>query len=170
MSAKLLCPKEKEISAQQARVQQLQASLASLDVALSKSVIRAPFAGRIALGHVDEGTVVGSGQPVLRLVESGAWEARIGVPTHLLPPEESRQTLEVGSQSYEAEVVGRSTRHVVATTLLVGFIPLLFDATGFWPPLAICIAGGLGGTTILALYAVPSAHLLLNRSGKPRQG
>ncbi|MFQ3613298.1 MAG: efflux RND transporter permease subunit [Cyanobacteriota bacterium] len=70
------------------------------------------------------------------------------------------------------QVVGRSTRHVVATTLttLVGFIPLLFDATGFWPPLAICIAGGLGGTTILALYAVPSAHLLLNRSGKPRQG
>lgn len=68
-------------------------------------------------------------------------------------------------------VVGRSTRHVVATTLttLVGFTPLLFDATGFWPPLAICIAGGLGGTTLLALYAVPSAHLLLNRSG-PRQG
>nr|WP_279611587.1 efflux RND transporter permease subunit [Thermostichus vulcanus] len=68
------------------------------------------------------------------------------------------------------QVVGRSTRHVVATTLttLVGFIPLLLDATGFWPPLAICIAGGLGGTTILALYAVPSAHLLLNHSGKPR--
>ncbi|MCJ2544499.1 HlyD family efflux transporter periplasmic adaptor subunit [Thermostichus vulcanus] len=86
-----------QITAQQARVQQLQASLASLDVALSKSVIRAPFAGRIALRHVDEGTVVGSGQPVLRLVESGAWEARIGVPTHLLPPEGSRQTLEVGS-------------------------------------------------------------------------
>ncbi len=63
-------------------------------------------------------------------------------------------------------VVGRSTRHIIATTLttLVGFVPLLFDATGFWPPLAICIAGGLGGTTILALYAVPSAHLLLNGS------
>ncbi len=67
-----------------------------------------------------------------------------------------------------AQVVGRSTRHVVATTLttLVGFTPLLFDATGFWPPLAICIAGGLGGTTILALYAVPSAHLVLNRPGR----
>ncbi len=71
-----------------------------------------------------------------------------------------------GDPGATLQVVGRCTRHVVATTLttLVGFTPLLFDATGFWPPLAICIAGGLGGTTILALYAVPSAHLLLNRS------
>ncbi|GAB4218092.1 MAG: efflux RND transporter permease subunit [Synechococcales cyanobacterium] len=63
------------------------------------------------------------------------------------------------------QVVTHATRHVIATTLttLVGFIPLLFDATGFWPPLAICIAGGLGGTTILALYAVPSAHRLLTK-------
>ncbi|MCF2971374.1 HlyD family efflux transporter periplasmic adaptor subunit [Synechococcus sp. Nb3U1] len=94
-----------QIAAQQARVQQLQASLVSLDVALSKSVIRAPFAGRVGLRYVNEGTVVGSGQPVLRLVESGSWEARIGVPPQLLPPVGSRQTLEVGSQSYGAEVV-----------------------------------------------------------------
>jgi hypothetical protein len=31
---------------------------------------------------------------------------------------------------------------------------------GFWPPLAIAIAGGVGGATILALYYAPAAYLL----------
>ncbi len=67
-------------------------------------------------------------------------------------------------------VVLKATRHVIATTLttIVGFIPLLLDETGFWPPLAIAIAGGLGGATILALYYIPSAHLLLARRKSPR--
>ncbi len=64
------------------------------------------------------------------------------------------------------QVVVKSTRHVVATTVttIIGFTPLLFDSTGFWPPLAISIAGGLGGATLLALYFIPSAYLLIYRS------
>lgn len=70
-------------------------------------------------------------------------------------------------------VVEQGTRHILATTVttLVGFVPLLFDATGFWPPLAICIAGGLGGTTLMALYVVPSVYVVLSRTrweAKPR--
>ncbi|MEO0455255.1 MAG: efflux RND transporter permease subunit [Cyanobacteria bacterium P01_A01_bin.114] len=63
------------------------------------------------------------------------------------------------------QVVLKSTRHVIATTLttIVGFTPLLLDKTGFWPPLAIAIAGGLGGATLLALYFIPSAYLLMHR-------
>ncbi|MGD1939380.1 MAG: efflux RND transporter permease subunit [Cyanophyceae cyanobacterium] len=71
------------------------------------------------------------------------------------------------------EVVVHSTRHVLATTFttIAGFVPLLLDDTGFWPPLAIAIAGGLGGATILALYFIPSAHLIWTRhqSRKQRQ-
>ncbi|MGB0560394.1 MAG: efflux RND transporter permease subunit [Spirulinaceae cyanobacterium] len=65
-----------------------------------------------------------------------------------------------------AQVVFKSTRHVIATTVttITGFIPLLLDPTGFWPPLAIAIAGGLGGATLLALYYVPAVHILLQRS------
>jgi multidrug efflux pump subunit AcrB len=37
----------------------------------------------------------------------------------------------------------------------------MLDKTGFWPPLAIAIAGGLGGATLLALYYIPSVYLLL---------
>ncbi|NET34554.1 MAG: efflux RND transporter permease subunit [Cyanothece sp. SIO1E1] len=63
------------------------------------------------------------------------------------------------------EVVIHSTRHVIATTLttMIGFVPLVLGGGGFWPPLAIAIAGGIGGATLLALYFVPSAYLLLRR-------
>ena len=59
-------------------------------------------------------------------------------------------------------VVFNSARHVLATTLttIMGLVPLMFDATGFWPPMAITIAGGLGGATLLALYFVPCVYLL----------
>ncbi|MBN2292272.1 MAG: efflux RND transporter permease subunit, partial [Pirellulales bacterium] len=61
------------------------------------------------------------------------------------------------------EVVNRSTRHIVATSLttMAGFTPLVISGGGFWPPLAIAIAGGVGGATILALYFAPSAYILL---------
>jgi Cu/Ag efflux pump CusA len=58
-----------------------------------------------------------------------------------------------------------STRHVLATTLttVIGFLPLMLDPTGFWPPLAIAVSGGLVGATALALFYVPAAHSLLMR-------
>ncbi|NEP63597.1 MAG: efflux RND transporter permease subunit, partial [Symploca sp. SIO2G7] len=70
-----------------------------------------------------------------------------------------------GDAAATRQVVVKATRHVVATTAttIVGFTPLLLDSTGFWPPLAIAIAGGLGGATLLALYFIPSAHLLIYR-------
>ena len=62
-----------------------------------------------------------------------------------------------------AEVVVRSSRHVVSTTLttIAGFIPLLVQGGGFWPPLATAIAGGVAGATILALFFGPSCYVLL---------
>ncbi len=68
-----------------------------------------------------------------------------------------------GNPQATEQVVMKATRHVIATTVttITGFIPLLLDKTGFWPPLAIAIAGGLGGATLLALYFVPSAHILM---------
>lgn len=64
-----------------------------------------------------------------------------------------------------ATVVSGCTRHIVATTLttIVGFLPLILGGGGFWPPLAITIACGVSGATLLALYFVPSLHLLLHR-------
>ena len=70
-----------------------------------------------------------------------------------------------GVASAVQDVVVRSTRHVLSTsvTTIAGFTPLLLAGGGFWPPLAIAIAGGVAGATLLALYFVPSAYILLLR-------
>jgi multidrug efflux pump subunit AcrB len=69
-----------------------------------------------------------------------------------------------GDPQAVADVVLRATRHVIGTTLttMVGFLPLVVAGGQFWPPLAITIAAGVAGSTLLALYYVPSAHLLLH--------
>jgi multidrug efflux pump subunit AcrB len=67
-------------------------------------------------------------------------------------------------------VVLRATRHVLTTTAttIIGFVPLLADGDPFWRPLAIAIAGGISGATLLALYFAPAAYLLAKRgSAKP---
>ena len=71
----------------------------------------------------------------------------------------------VGDVKATVAVVMKATRHVAATTVttIVGFVPLMLDKTGFWPPLAIAIAGGLGGATLLALYFIPTAHIWIFR-------
>ena len=60
-----------------------------------------------------------------------------------------------------ADRVVAATRHVVATTLttIAGFLPLILDGGGFWPPMAICIAGGVSGATLMALVGVPAAEV-----------
>lgn len=62
-------------------------------------------------------------------------------------------------------VVIHSSRHVLATTVttIAGFVPLILEGGGFWPPVAVTIAGGVAGATLLALIFVPSAFTLLMR-------
>ncbi|NEN92023.1 MAG: efflux RND transporter permease subunit, partial [Okeania sp. SIO3H1] len=73
-----------------------------------------------------------------------------------------------GNRRATRKVVLRSTRHVIATTLttMIGFVPLLLGGGGFWPPLAVAIAGGVGGSTLVALYLVPCSYLLLANFGR----
>lgn len=76
-----------------------------------------------------------------------------------------------GNRKAIQEVVLHSTRHVLTTTLTtaIGFVPLLLSGGEFWPPLAVAIAGGVIGATLLALYFIPSAYCLLKaRSTKKR--
>jgi multidrug efflux pump subunit AcrB len=62
-----------------------------------------------------------------------------------------------------ADIIVRRTRHIVATSLttMVGFIPLIMSGGGFWPPVAITIAGGVAGATLLALFFVPCLYLVI---------
>jgi len=60
-------------------------------------------------------------------------------------------------------VVVKATRHVLTTTVttMMGFVPLLIENDPFWRALAIAIAGGIGGSSILALYFVPAMYMFL---------
>ena len=72
-----------------------------------------------------------------------------------------------GDREAVVETVSVATRHIVSTSLttMAGFAPLIIAGGGFWPPLAVAIAGGVCGATILALYFAPSAYLLLLCNG-----
>lgn len=67
----------------QARLEQADAQLTRIDVALDKSVLSAPFAGRVGARMADLGQTVNAGQPVLRLLENNAVRMRVGLPAHL---------------------------------------------------------------------------------------
>lgn len=61
-------------------------------------------------------------------------------------------------------------RHVLSTTLTTigGFLPLLLFVGGdFWPPLAIVLAGGVAGATMLATVFVPAGYVAIRRSVRP---
>jgi multidrug efflux pump subunit AcrB len=60
------------------------------------------------------------------------------------------------------EGVMNCTRHIGSTTIttLGGFMPLILDGGGFWPPFALAIAGGTVLTTVLSFFLVPAAFRL----------
>lgn len=69
-----------------------------------------------------------------------------------------------------ADVVVDATRHIISTTVTTigGFVPLILFGGTFWPPLATAIAGGVGGSAILALYTVPAVYQSFTRPADRR--
>ena len=79
---------------------------------------------------------------------------------------------QIGDIEGSAEVVVDATRHIISTTVTTigGFVPLILFGGTFWPPLATAIAGGVGGSAILALYTVPAVYQVFTRAkGSPQQ-
>ncbi|MEM1231470.1 MAG: efflux RND transporter permease subunit [Pseudomonadota bacterium] len=72
-----------------------------------------------------------------------------------------------GDRERSLDVVVDATRHIVSTTATTigGFIPLILFGGTFWPPLATAIAGGVGGSALLALYTVPA---MFHRAARKR--
>lgn len=65
----------------QANQQRAEAAVLAARVALQEATITAPFSGTVQARHVDEGSQVSPGQPILKLVENSVMEAHIGVPS-----------------------------------------------------------------------------------------
>lgn len=60
------------------------------------------------------------------------------------------------------EIVVESSRHIISTTTTTfgGFLPLIIEGGGFWPPFAMSIAGGVLLSTIISLYFTPVAFTM----------
>ncbi|MEM6458814.1 MAG: efflux RND transporter permease subunit [Planctomycetota bacterium] len=71
-----------------------------------------------------------------------------------------------GDREAVVRTVMGCTRHVLSTTLTTigGFLPLLLFVGGdFWPSLAIVLAGGIAGASLIALLFIPGVYLMITR-------
>ncbi|MEL6903412.1 MAG: HlyD family efflux transporter periplasmic adaptor subunit, partial [Cyanobacteria bacterium J06606_4] len=163
--------RQEQVTAQVAQVDQIDAQLEAIDIALDKSILFAPFTGEVAIRAIDEGTVVGNGQTAISLVENGVVEARIGLPVtvaNILSPGEP-QSVKVGNRTYAAVVKSRlpaideasQTVTVVleleaADQAVMGETARLIvneqqAATGYWLPSTALIAGDRGLWSVYVL-------------------
>jgi multidrug efflux pump subunit AcrA (membrane-fusion protein) len=153
-----------QIAAQSAQVRQIEASLQAIQVDLSKTVITAPFAGRIGDRLVDEGVVVSGGQPVVQIVEGARAEARIGIPADLADGLTlgRAQTVVVGDRPFAATLTAllpeleSTSRTVMAVLTLETAEDLTLGQTarlvlrdtqpaqGFWLPTTALVQGEQG--------------------------
>lgn len=164
-----------------------QAALEATEAALALSEIRAPYAGQVVAREADEGTVVAPGQAILRLIESGALEARIGVPPAAadgLAPG-ARLAVEVDGRAHPAtlvavlDAVDRDTRTRTAVLALEPtegdvaappdgevarlLLPRQLPAEGFWLPLAALAESHRGLWSAYALAPEPGGDPTLAR-------
>jgi len=165
-----------QISAQRARLAQLDAQLADIAHDLEDTALLAPFSGRISQRMVDEGTVLNVGAPVLELIDDTELEAWIGMP------QRSVAALRVGN-SYELDVEGQiiqaklhslgpdvdqrtRTRNVILrlptdqTSVVPGLVVRLevsenVAEPGFWVPTTALARGTRG---LWSLYVVSGAE------------
>ncbi len=73
-----------------------------------------------------------------------------------------------GDREAMAEVVTGSSRHIISTTITTfgGFLPLILEGGGFWPPFAVAIAGGVLLSAVVSFYFTPSMFALVHRRRK----
>ncbi len=154
-----------------AAIQRIDAAIRGIDIDLEKSLLRAAFPGRIAERFVDEGRVVSSGTPVLRLLESQRPQARIGLSPEIAAGLSVGDTVVLESNSWSREAwllalrpdLVSGTRTVPALFALSEAEDLPFGeivelavtrevaAEGAWVPLAALSEGPKGLWQILTV-------------------
>ncbi len=153
-----------EFDTLRARQAQVEAALTTNQTRIDKSELLAPFDSTVGARFVDAGAVVNAGTPVLRLLESGQAEARVGVPVRMLDSLSVGQSvsLSVAGQATTGQVIAlgqnvtRSTLTVPVRVALAPDAPAVFGdqaylqldetitADGFWVPLEAITEGMRG--------------------------
>ncbi|MFK8082103.1 MAG: efflux RND transporter permease subunit [Granulosicoccus sp.] len=78
---------------------------------------------------------------------------------------QNSETASAGDQSAIVDVVMDSSRHIVSTTVttFAGFLPLILEGGGFWPPFAMSVAGGVLLSTVISFYFTPPVFRLIQK-------
>ncbi|TWU09596.1 Toluene efflux pump periplasmic linker protein TtgG precursor [Symmachiella macrocystis] len=165
--------RKEKITAQRAAVSRLDAALKDLAVDVDDAHLIAPFEGRIAIRHMDEGTYVSPNTSVFRYVEIASLEARIGLPVDIARTIHTgmQQDVVIGDRTYSATVktvlpeldITTRTRTVVlaldaeaAETVVPGevariSIPETVRMAGYWLPTAALSRSSRGLWSVLVI-------------------
>jgi len=90
-----------------ARMAEIDAGIMSVNIQLEKMTIKAPFDGIVSQRSVDPGTTIGSGQPVLSLIEDAKPVFRVGIDPQLAASMNVGETvtLTFGSNKVDAQII-----------------------------------------------------------------
>ena len=162
-----------------ATLERLDVALAANQTRLDKSRLIAPFTGVISRRFIDTGVIVTNGAPVLRLLETTAMEARIGLPVAKLDEITIDQivALEIADQPLNGKVIAigsdvdattrtvttrialsQPPQYVVDGTLIDLLLTETVAAQGFWVPMTALSDGIRGLWNVYLLEPVPVAE------------
>ena len=85
-----------------ARISEIDAALATIDIQLQKAELFAPFDGRITRRLLDGGEAVGAGQVLVEVVETGVPQIRVGLPLSIDESAMETAQISVNGRSYAA--------------------------------------------------------------------
>lgn len=111
-----------QIKAQEAQVEQARANVSYYEALWSKSILKAPFDGRITKINFSEGDMVGAGTPIISMIGQGALQIETYIPESEISQVKVGQPAKVTLDAYGNDVVFNA--HVVsidlASTILEG--------------------------------------------------
>lgn len=167
----------------EAALEQARAGIRNVEIQIDKAILRAPFDGTVGERMTDVGTVVSAGQPVVDIIQSGAMEARIGIPAPLADGIEVGEVfqIDVGDRVAPAVVhtlrrdIDRQTQTVVAVLLFQDDIDvpsgeiarLTIDRyhaePGFWVPVSALTQGLAGLWSVFVVQDIGHGDTIVQR-------
>ncbi|MEM6385579.1 MAG: efflux RND transporter periplasmic adaptor subunit [Pseudomonadota bacterium] len=152
-----------------ARIIEVDAGLANVDIRLAKSQVTAPFDGRVTSRQVDGGETLAAGQPILGLVELRAPQVRVGVPLDFDASTLENARIELDGQNINATLTSLRPDIDPVTRTRVAIFEISDDLTpafgqtarllvtervekdGFWVPITSLKEGVRGQWTLLTV-------------------
>lgn len=95
-----------QIDKQKAVIKQMDAKIEQINLDITKSNLKSPYSGTIAQQLIDEGTVVSIGESIVKLVEDGKLEVRIGIPVDKISTirRKSQYSVLINNKQYGAKL------------------------------------------------------------------